>query len=305
MVFSRAMQEDIDKAVDCGVDGVILEVPSAEIRFVNQFKWTAEQVIDRAVRGVSYAKEKGLFVNFFPYDTTRAKLPFLEKLITAVNKAAPPDSVSIIDTTSCALPATIKKLFRFVKNITDLPLEIHTHNDFGLGVANTLAAVEEGASVVHGCLLGLGERCGNAALEEVAINLKVLYGADIRLKFEKIYEVCTEIARLANVPIGFNKPFIGNTAFTRETGLGMSVLFRKPTTVFALNPRFIGRDFTVALGKKSGKESIKVKLDEIGVKAEDDQVAEILNRVKRKGIEKKSLLTINEFKDIVTEVTAK
>jgi methanogen homocitrate synthase len=110
---------------------------------------------------------------------------------------------------------------------------------------------------------------------------------------------------LANKQIGFNKPFIGDTAFTRETGLGMSVLFRKPTTVFALNPKFIGRDFTVALGKKSGKESIQVKLDEIGVEAEEDQVAQILDIVKQKGTEKKSLLTMDEFRGIVSQVTGK
>lgn len=305
MVFSRAMEADIDKAVECGADGVVLEVPSAEIRFVNQFKWTGEQVIDRAVRGISYAKEKGLFVNFFPYDTTRAKLPFLERLITEAEKAGPPDSVTLVDTTSCSLPTTIKMIFDFMRGVTGLPLEIHTHNDFGLAVANSLAALEAGATVVHGCLLGLGERCGNAALEEIAVCLRIMYGADIQWRFEKLYEICTEIARIANVKIGYQKPLIGEIPFTKESGLGMSVLFRKPTTTFALNPKFIGRNFTVALGKKSGKESIEVKLDEIGVKANDEQIKEILAKVKQKSIDKKWLLTMDEFRETVGEVTGK
>ncbi|MDA8124339.1 MAG: 3-hydroxy-3-methylglutaryl-CoA lyase [Deltaproteobacteria bacterium] len=302
MVFSRAAEADIDRAVDCKVDGVVMEIPSAEIRFVNQFKWTGEQVIEKAVQNIAYAKERGLFVNFFPYDTTRAKLPFLEKLITAVMKATPPDSITLIDTTSCALPATIKKLYSFMRNLTDLPLEIHTHNDFGLGLANALAGIESGASTVHGCMLGLGERCGNAALEEIAICLRTLYGAKVDLKFDRLYEVANAIARMANVRIGFNKPFVGDVSFTREVGLGMDVLFRKPTTVFALNPQFIGRNFSVVLGKKSGKESIKVKLDEIGASATDEQVGVMLDLVKRKGIEKKALLTMDEFQEIVKTV---
>jgi methanogen homocitrate synthase len=302
IAFSRAAEADIDRALECEVDGVILEVPSAEIRFVNQFKWTEQQVIEKALRGVGYAKEKGLFVNFFPYDTTRAKLPFLERLITAVTKSTPPDSITLVDTTSCALPSTIKKIYSFMRNTTDLPLEVHTHNDFGLGVANALAGLEAGANVVHGCMLGLGERCGNAAMEEIAICLKTLYGVDIRLRFDKIYEVCSEIARMGKVRIGFNKPFVGDVPFIRETGLGADVLLRKPTTVFALNPKFIGRDFTIVLGKKSGKASIKLKLDEIGVAASEAQVSEILERVKLRGIEKKGLVTMDEFKEIVDKV---
>ena len=302
LVFSRAMESDIDLAVQCGVDGLVLEVPSAEIRFKHQFKWTEEQVIEKSIKGITYAKEKGLFVNFFPYDTTRAKLPFLEKLITSVMKSSPPDSIAMIDTTSTALPATIKKLINFMKTVTDLPLEVHVHNDFGLGVANSLAGLEAGAEVVHGCMLGLGERCGNASLEEIAICLKVLYGVDVDLKFDKIYDICCKIAKLANVEIAFNKPFVGYTPFIRESGLGVGVLATKPTTLFALNPKVIGRNFMVGLGKKSGKESITYTLDQMGLTANDDQVKEMLGMVKQGGIEKKSLLSEDEFKKIVDSV---
>jgi isopropylmalate/homocitrate/citramalate synthase len=302
LVFSRAMKEDIDQAVECGVDGVVLEVPSAEIRFVNQFKWTPEQVIERSIKGIAYAKEKGLFVNFFPYDTTRAGLPFLERLITEVVKSAAPDTIAVIDTTSTALPATIKKLVNFMKTVTDLPLEIHTHNDFGLGVANALAGLEAGASVVHGCMVGLGERCGNASLEEIAICLRVLYGADIKLNFGKIYDICRKIAEMANVQIGFNKPFIGYAPYIKESGLGVEVLATKPATIFALNPQFIGRNFTVGLGKKSGKGSIRYKLAERKLSASDEQIGEMLAMVKQKGIEKKALLSEGEFDQIVSAV---
>jgi isopropylmalate/homocitrate/citramalate synthase len=301
-VFSRAMASDINLAVDCRVDGVVMEVPSAEIRFVNQFKWTAEQVIEKAVKGITYAKEKGLFVNFFPYDTTRAKLPFLERLISTVMRETPPDSISVVDTTSSALPMTMKKLFKFMRNITDLPLEVHSHNDFGLGVANALASLEAGASVVHGCMLGLGERCGNASLEEIAICLRVLYGADIRLNFGRIYEICKKIAEIANITIAFNKPFIGYSPYIKESGLGVEVLATRPTTTFALNPKFIGRDFSVGLGKKSGKESVRYTLTQMGLDGNEDQVRKITDEVKRKGIEKKALLTMDEFKEIVVTV---
>ncbi|MFQ6111852.1 MAG: 3-hydroxy-3-methylglutaryl-CoA lyase, partial [Nitrospinota bacterium] len=283
MVFSRAMPEDIDRAVQCGVWGIVIEVPGGLPRLKYQFKWSEDEIIERSVRAVSYAKDKGLFVNFFPYDTTRADLPFLKRLVGEVVGRAGPDSVSVVDTTGCILPRAMRFLVGELRREIDIPIEVHTHNDLGLGIANALAAVEAGAQVVHVCINGLGERCGNAALEEMAVSLKALMGLDLPIKFEKLSELSRMVEELSGVRLAANKPLVGDISFTRESGLGIDVLLREPRVGFSIHPEFVGRKFRVVLGKKSGKPSIELK-------------------VKRRSIEKKAWLEEGEFREIVKDV---
>ena len=187
--FARAMESDIDSAIECGADGVIIEVPIGYPKLKYQFGWTWEDVYKKSAPIIKYAKDNGLHTVFFPYDTTRAREDDLENLLNAVMDNCPPDSVGVVDTMGCALPEAIKYLVRKVKKMTNLPVEIHTHNDFGMGVATELAAVEVGASVVHSCVNGLGERTGNAAMEELVLALEVLYGIKMDYDMKKFPEL--------------------------------------------------------------------------------------------------------------------
>lgn len=296
MLFSRAMEVDIDKAVEAKVDGLILEVPSGYPRVINQFpQWTFADVIKNSVNAIKYAKSKGLFITFFPYDTTRAKLDFLEALYTAVVKEAKADSVAVIDTIGCALPQSMYYLVKKVRSWVNVPVEVHTHNDFGMGIATTLAAVQAGAQVVHGCVTGLGERTGNAALEQIAVSLKALLGMDIRLDLKKLYPVCKRVSELSSVPIPINCPITGDVAFSREIGLGAKLFKTSPTTLFPVNPAMLDRSPRIVLGKKSGKDSVKIKLDEYNLQYDDDLVAKLVGEVKTAGISKGSYLTDDEF----------
>jgi len=302
MVFSRAMRVDIDKAVECGVWGIVLETPIGLPRLQYQFNWGIEQIIEKSVDTINYAKEKGLYVSYFPYDTTRAEVPVLQKVLREVTNKSRPDSLAIVDTTGCALPESIKYMVREIKKIADLPVEIHTHNDLGLGVAGALAAVEAGAEVVHTCVNGLGERCGNTALEEIVITLKTLLGVNMgRIKYDQLYKLSQLVTELSGIKPAVNKSLVGELTFTRESGLGIDVYQKEPRVAFSIHPGFVGRKFEAVLGKMSGRPSIKMKLDELGVKTTDEKIAEILTKVKQKGIEKKGLLSDNEFEAILKE----
>ena len=145
--FARAMKQDIDMALECGADGVIIEVPIGYPKLVTQFGWTWEDVFKKSKDVINYAKEQGLFAVFFPYDTTRAREEDLTNLCKAIRDEAMPDSIGIVDTMGCATPEAIKYMVRWVKDMTGLPIEIHTHNDFGMGVATELAAVT--LSLIH------------------------------------------------------------------------------------------------------------------------------------------------------------
>ncbi|MFC1909016.1 hypothetical protein ACFLXD_04075, partial [Chloroflexota bacterium] len=200
------------------------------------------------------------------------------------------------------LPESIKFLVREIKKIADLPVEIHTHNDLGFGVAGALAAVEAGAEVVHTCINGLGERCGNTALEEIVIALKTLLGVDMdRIKYGQLYQLSQMAAHLSGIKPAANKPLTGDLTFTRESGLGIDVYQQEPRVAFSIHPAFVGRKFATMLGKKSGRPSIKMKLAELGIEASDDKVAQILTRVKQKGIENKGPVSDDELQTILQE----
>jgi isopropylmalate/homocitrate/citramalate synthase len=304
--FVRAMRADIDKSLECGARGVILEIPIGYPKLLWQFKWTWEDVLRKSVEVVRYAKAHDLEVVYFPYDTTRAREEDLTNLLTRMVQDAPPDSVGIVDTMGCVLPEAMKYLVRLVKRLTNgLPVEVHTHNDFGMALATELAGVEAGAEVVHSCANGLGERTGNAALEELIVALHVLYGYETPYRLDRLPELGALVSRLSNRPIALNKPILGAHNFTRESGIGVDLVVKKPLAMFGTHPALTGRSGEVVLGKKSGKASITYSLEQLGVAGvSDEAVGEMLRIVKEQSIAKRALVTFDEFREIAARVLA-
>jgi methanogen homocitrate synthase len=303
--FVRAITADIDKSVECGANGVILEVPIGYPKLLWQFKWTWEDVLRKSVDVINYAKARNLEVVYFPYDTTRAREEDLTNLLTRIVQDAPPDSVGIVDTMGCVLPEAMKYLVRLVKRLTNLPVEAHTHNDFGMAVATELAAVEAGAEVVHSCANGLGERTGNAALEELMVSLHVLYGYETQYRLDRLPELGELVRRLSGLPIAVNKPILGARNFTRESGIGVDLVVKKPLAMFGTHPALTGRAGDVVLGKKSGKASITYTLEQLGITGADDEaVSEMLRIVKERSIAKRGLIAQEEFREIAEGVLA-
>jgi isopropylmalate/homocitrate/citramalate synthase len=298
--FARAMTVDIDKAVECGAHGVVIEIPIGYPKLKYQFKWSWEDVLRKSIDCINYAKKRDLHTVYFPYDTTRAREEDLTNLLTRLMNDAPPDAIGVVDTTGCALPEAIKYLVRKETRLTGLPIEIHTHNDFGMGVATELAAVTAGAEVVHSCVNGLGERTGNAAMEELMVGLHILLGIKTRYRFDQIISLSELVSSLSGVKFANNKPVLGKGNYIRESGIGVDLVMTNPLAMFSTAPRFTGREAEVVLGKKSGKVSITYMLDKLGIKnVSDENVNEILKAVKEKGTDKKGLLSPDEFQEII------
>ena len=283
---------------------MIIEIPIGYPKLKYQFKWTAEDVLRKSVEVVKYAKSKGLHTVYFPYDTTRVRAEDYEFVLKRLMEAAPPDAIGVVDTMGCALPEAIKYMVRWTSKLTGgLPVEVHTHNDFGMAVATELAGVEAGATCVHSCANGLGERTGNAALEELAVSLHVLYGYDKQYKLDKLPMLGEVVRRVSGLPIAVNKPILGSRNFTRESGIGVDLVVREPLAMFGTHPKLTGREGEVVLGKKSGKMSISYNLEKLGYKAADDKaVDEMLKAVKDLGIDKRGLVTDTEFRAIADKV---
>jgi isopropylmalate/homocitrate/citramalate synthase len=288
----------------CDVSGIICEAPVG-IPKLKQFGWTYDQVIEKAVDAISYAKQHGLWAAFFGVDGTRADPEFLTRIFSEVSKRAHPDAFVVVDTFGCASPEGFGKLVSKIREAVKEPLEVHTHDDFGLGVAVAIAGLQNGASVVHTSVNGIGERAGNACFEELAMSLRYLYGQPVNLKFSKLKELSELVQELTRFPLAPNKPVVGERVFTREAGISVAGWMKYNLGSESYLPEVVGNKHGVFLGKKSGGHSIEWKLKELGLEASPEQVQEILALVKRKAEEKKSNVEDEEFVAIVDSVVSK
>ena len=306
-VLSRVTESDIDLAVECGVDGIIMEMPVGTPRLKYQFKkWNEDTVIEKTLAGLKYARSKNLDITVFPMDITRAEPEFFERFLEAIAKSGnKPDGIACVDTTGCLIPQAAYYMVKRIREITGVTAEIHTHNDFELGVSTPLAAVAAGAEVVHGSIAGLGERTGNTSIETVSAALRALYHVDMDLDFTKMPSTAREVMKMAKQEIPLSKPVIGERTFTRESGMGLDLVYEQPLALFAMHPNWFGEDAKYVLGKKSGVLSVNLKLKDLGMPdLSDEEKTEVVNRIKAMGIKNKSLVSDDEFKQIVKEVTS-
>lgn len=299
----RAMEKDIDLAKKCGVWGAIIEIPVSYPRLKYQFGWEEDTVIEKALRTAVYAKEQGLHTSLFLIDSTRARLEFLERMLTTVVPRAEVGKVVMVDTNGCVNPAGMKYLVGKAREWIEAPIEVHCHNDFGLGVANSIAGVEEGATSVSCTLNGLGQRAGNTATEEVAFALECLYGINTGIDFAALYQVSQRVKEISGWSFPPNKPVVGDNLFTWEAGIPTAALMKNPHTVEPFQPEIFGRKHEVKLGKKSGKANIEWKLKELGLKLHEDNLEKALDLIKTEAVKLQRTLTDEEFIRIIKSLS--
>ena len=264
IALCRTLKEDVDKAEECGVWGVSCSLPIGELQIKHKLKWPEEKVTEVAVQITSYAHQKGFYTILSPYDTTRTDPAFLEKFLRTVTKDGWVDRVRLVDTVGGITPEAIGLLVRKMTELTGRPIEVHCHNNFGLATANTLAALSAGAQVASTALNGMGERAGCAATEEIALALYILYGKDMHLDLSKFYEASLLLQQYSGVKLQPHKAVVGSGAFAQEAGLVVTGWKELPFTAEPFLPELVGQKATLLLGKKSGKDSIKVKLEQLG-----------------------------------------
>jgi len=303
-VLCRGMETDIDLAASLGVWGVRLSFPISDLERAHKLKGIGNaEYLARALALTQHAKALGLAVIFSPYDTTRADLAFLSEVVQALQDSGTVDRLRIVDTTGCALPEAITFLVSRIRAAAPvLPLEIHCHNDFGLACANTLAGIRAGADYVSSTINGLGERCGNAATEDVALALEVLEGYRTGLRLDRFRELSQRVAALSAVPVPVNKAVVGDNAFRHEAGMVVAGVLKDPFTAEPYSPEIVGQTRQILLGKKSGLVSIEHKLKELGLTADGDRSQALLERVKAVSTRKRRAITDAEFREIVGEV---
>jgi len=305
--FTRCMVDDVKRAVDCGVRGIVIEIPASAHLVEHAYKWPLERAIDLSIKATSFAKEQGLYTVFFTIDGTRTDMDWLLKLVNRVAAEGHMDAFTLVDTFGVLSPQGASYFTRKVKEAVNKPLEIHFHSDFGLGVANTLMAVLAGAEVLHTTVGGIGERCGNAPMEETVLALLAFYGIDVGIDYSKLNEISKLVMGLSGIEVPPNRPFIGSKAYTIESGIVTSwfrnAFEKDPTIVFPVNPKFVGHEMPeIILGKKSGVDNITIWAQKLGVELNDDERMAVLMQVKLKSHDVKRDLTQKEFSQIVKKV---
>ena len=282
--LARILTQDIDACVDCGVDMIHIFVPSSAIQREHTTKMSEAQVKEQAYKMTRYVKERGFMCMFSAMDATRTRLEFLIDLYKTAEEAGA-DILNVPDTVGVSEPFAMYELVGEIYRAVKVPISIHCHNDFGLAVANSLAAVKAGASEVQVSVNGIGERAGNADLVETVMSLNSIYGLKTNIKTERLFEMAKLIERLTGIPIPVTKPVVGENAFSHESGIHThGVMVRSDTfEPGIMTPEMVGHRRRIVLGKHTGKHSVAKKLSEIGMSPSKEELEEILERIKELG----------------------
>jgi isopropylmalate/homocitrate/citramalate synthase len=262
--LGRATEADVDLVRSCGVDAVRLSLPISERQRAAKMRLPADQYVERALHIAGYAKQRGLDVIFSPYDTTRCDQALLEALLDAFRREGCVDRVRLVDTTGAASPQAVAALVTLMDEAGGgIPIEVHCHDDFGLGPANTVAGALVGAAYLSTTINGIGERSGNASLEEVVTALAVLYGVDLGIDLAGLTAVSTLVEAASGVRLQPHKAVVGRNAFAHESGLVVAGLLRDPFTAEAYAPELVGQRRRIVVGKTSGRASLEAKVREL------------------------------------------
>jgi isopropylmalate/homocitrate/citramalate synthase len=293
--FSRAVQADVEALVGLGLNASVIESPISDLK-LDALGVSREQMLERIRRAVSFAAERSVIVAYFGVDGTRADPGFFDAAYDAAVEAGARE-VAVVDTLGIAAPEAVAELVGRTRERLGVPVHFHGHDDFGVATAAAVAAVRAGASWVHGTINGMGERAGNADLAEVALALRGLYGIETRLRLERVREVSRRVRALAGYDLEPWKPLVGENLFTRESG-AVASQFHDPPAIEPYSSELVGAERRIVLGKKSGLDSIRIKLAELGLDVPADAQSRLLEQVKELGARKRRLVTDEEFREL-------
>jgi len=276
----RASISDVDAALACDVDSVHIFLATSKTHLEKKLKITQDQAIEKAVESIQHAKDHGLIVEFSDEDGTRTELEFLHRMHKAIQDVGV-DRIDIPDTVGVMVPPAMTQFVSEIKKHVKVPLAVHCHDDFGLSVANSLAGVLGGAEEVHVTVNGLGERAGNAALEEVVMSLLAFYNIKTNINSRKMAFVSRLVSQLTGIAVPPNKAIVGENAFSHESGIHVHGVLSDGSTYEPMRPEIVGKERSFVVGKHSGVHAVQNKLREYGIELNPDQMKEVVAKIKK------------------------
>lgn len=304
MGWNRPVISDIEASLRCGCDAVAISISTSDIHIKYKLQSTREWVLEQMVKACEFAKKEGVYVSVNAEDASRSDMSFLLEFARAAKEAGA-DRVRYCDTVGIMDPFTIYNNIKLITEKTGVDVEMHTHNDFGMATANALAGVLAGAKWVGVTVLGLGERAGNAALEEVVMALKYIYDIDLKFKNELFLETAEYVSRASGREIPKWKAIVGSNMFAHESGIHADGALKHPGTYEAFSPEEIGLQRQIVIGKHSGTAAIRSKFAEYGISLSRHQAQELLPVVRATAVSLKRSLFDKELMYMYEDVFGK
>jgi len=300
--LARVVEQDIEAALDSGVDMVHVFVSTSDVQLADSMHATREEATEQAVNAVERVKEAGVECMFSPMDATRTEEAFLSEIVDATASAGA-DWINIPDTCGVATPGRFRELVgTVVEAAGDARVDVHTHDDFGLASANAMAGYAAGASQSQVSVNGIGERAGNAAYEEVVMGVESLYGVDTGVDTTMLAEVSRVVEERADVTVPGNKPVVGENAFAHESGIHAAGVIENSDTFEpgVMTPEMVGAERELVMGKHTGTHSVRERLEEAGFAPTEEEVRSVTRRVKDAGAEDRRV-TVSTLKRFARE----
>ncbi len=299
--LARCGRRDIDAAVDSGADWAHIFIGTSPLHRKHKLEMSKKEILKAVEESVSYCVERGTPVHFSAEDACRTEYDYLEKVCKTAEEAGA-KIINIPDTVGVMTPEKMGALMGRLRAALKVPIAVHCHNDFGLAVANTVAAVKAGAAYPHTTVNGLGERAGNADMEQVVLILKHLEGIETGIDLKRIYSTSKLVERLSGIRVMPNFPIVGENAFAHESGIHVHGVLKKSSTYEPIGPEEVGARRRLVLGKHVGAHGVAAKLKELGVEATEGQVREITRKVKDLG-DKNKKVTEEDLLALAQDVT--
>ncbi len=308
--FVRNMVKDMELAKSCGVDGVIAEVVGSEHLLKVGQRWDVDRAIKSAREATTAGHEMGLKVTFFPADSSRADLNYLIDLVSSVRDGGHIDSLALVDTFGVLSPEGAAHRVRKLKEaFPGLPIELHFHDDFAMGVSTAIAGLAAGASVVHTTVNGIGERAGGAPMEPLALALESMYGQKSGLDMKQFKSLSEFVSQCSRIPTPPTKPITGDKIFLWETGLPsnlwLNVKDTDPLIMLPYHWDMTGHRMPeLLMSKKSGIRNVETWLEKLGLKVPEGKERDLLMAVKELSLAEHRTLNEEDFRRLVAEINA-
>lgn len=305
MAWNRAVVSDIEQSIDCGVDAVAISISVSDIHIQNKLKTSREWVIENMVKATEFAKKNGLYVSVNGEYASRADEDFLIEFIEAAKQAGA-DRFRFCDTVGVMDPFTIRNKIERIYNKTKFDIEMHTHNDFGMATANAIGGVLGGANYVGVTVNGLGERAGNAALEEVLMSLIHVLKCHSNIDTRRFKELSEYVSRASGRELPAWKAIVGSNMFRHESGIHADGALKDPKNYEAFDPSEVGLERQIVIGKHSGRAAVVNKFREYDIELDDEVASRVLDVVRSTSVKLKRSLFDKElvfiYKDVMRDM---
>ncbi len=300
--FARTRREDVQDAAECSVHGVLLSISTSDIQIERKFHQSQAWVMEQIETAVDEAKQHGLRFIISAEDASRTGLEFLTQYYQKA-EALGAQMVRYCDSLGMDDPFRTYQRIKHLRSVVGIPIQMHTHNDFGMATANVMAAIRAGADAVAASIGGLGERSGNSPLEEVVMSLKHLYNEDVDIDTTRFREVAEYVAGASQRAIPIWKAIIGTNVFAHESGIHADGILKNPQNYEVFSPESVGLERQMIIGKHSGSKAILHKFAaEFGVELDEATATALLAKVRDAAVELKRPLFDKELMLLYREI---